>query len=78
MYRGAIPHFKNKQKIKIYQDIDNVRTSLNELFEMMQLKICSIKYQSNVSSLIYIKRQNKNKFNEDIRDTQKKNSIDWI
>ena len=52
IYKGATPHFKNKQKIRIYHESDKVKISLEELLVTTKLKICSIKYQSNVKTFM--------------------------
>ena len=56
--------------------IDTISQKLLDITK--QLNTCSIKNQSNVKTFRKNNIMNKNRFNEAIKDTQKKKSNDWI
>jgi len=62
----------------MYHDIENAHTSLIELVIVKYVKTYSIKNQSNVNILLYIKKQKRKRFNDEISETQKKYSKDCI
>ena len=68
--KGAIPHLVNMQIIKISQEVPpNKRLLVWVLFEIYKNIISRI-YQSNVKKFKYKTMSNKNKFIDDINDTQ--------
>jgi hypothetical protein len=71
-YKGATPHFKKTHVNKINQETPIVIISFIVEAATKKLNTCSIRNQSRVRSLVYNSRMNKNKFNEETKDIQKK------
>ena len=72
MYKGATPHFKKIHVKSTNQEIPTTTISLIVDVKIRKLKTCSIKNQSRVKIFVYKSKINKNKFNEETSEIQKK------